>query len=213
MHASFILRPLGRIWDMTWLNEFGWLNLNQSRYLLFFLSFYRKRRPVKGDRLNDLHFERSTQHNYNSQHNQYHSKNSSGRSSFSSTVDDGPIRRRGGSLPITASLLQHRGSTAGNYLYPNASPPNAASGFLRPKSNSYSEGTDSSAATMSSWLQKRKASAASTRLSTGEISLGGVIRQPRGPDGTKGFYPGYRTIIVEERLQREMSQQMSTFSA
>jgi len=144
----------------------------------------RKRRQ-KGDRLNELHYDRG------SQHGQYYKNTTSGRSSFS---DESPLRRRGGSLPI-AALSQHRGSTAGN-LYPNASPPNAAAGFLRPKSNSYSEGTDPSAATMSSWLQKRKASAASTRLSTGEISLAGVIRQPRGPDGTKGFYPGYRNLIV-----------------
>ncbi|OXA63960.1 uncharacterized protein LOC110856935 [Folsomia candida] len=166
----------------------------------------RKRRQ-KGDRLNELHYDRGNQ-----QQNQYYKNTNSGRSSFSSTTDESPLRRRGGSLPI-AALAQHRGSTAGNYLYPNASPPNAASGFLRPKSNSYSEGTDPSAATMSSWLQKRKASAASTRLSSGEISPAGVIRQPRGPDGSKGFHPGYRTLILEERLQREMMQQLSAFSA
>jgi hypothetical protein len=172
----------------------------------------RKRRQTKGDRLNELHFERGTYQQHYGQQNQYYKNTNSGRSSISSINDDAPLRRRGGSLPITA-LSQHRGSTAGNYLYPNASPPNSASGFLRPKSNSYSEGTDPSAATMSSWLQKRKASAASTRLSTGEISLNGVSRQPRGPDGTKGFHSGYRTLIIEERLQREMIQQLNSFSA
>jgi len=130
------------------------------------------RRRRRGDRLNEL---------------QGNGKSLNSRNSVGEDCSPQSLRRRGGSLPIPSS--QHRGSLTG-YLYPSGSPPQ---GFLRPKSNSYSEGTDTSAASgMSSWLQKRKASA-SSRLSSGDISLGGVIRQPRGPDGTKGFHPGSRT--------------------
>lgn len=120
-------------------------------------------------------------------------------------------RGRGGSLPI--AMLQHRGSISGPYVSPNSSPPTAASGYLRPKSNSYCEGTTVGATAsngMSPWLMKRKASVASSRLSTGDLVISGVIRQPRGPDGTKGFQSGYRAIILEERLQ---ASQASTCSA
>lgn len=172
-----------------------------------FVCLLNRKRRQKGDRLNELQYERGPVNQH------YNKSQNSGRSSFSSTTEDGPLRRRGGSLPIPASLMQHRGSTAGNYLYPNASPPNASAGFLRPKSNSYSEGTDPTGATMSTWLQRRKASAASSRLSSGDISLSGVLRQPRGPDGTKGFHPGYLNLIMEERLQREMAQQLSVFAS
>jgi len=135
------------------------------------------RRRRRGDRLNEL---------------QGNGKSLNSRNSLGEDCSPQSLRRRGGSLPIPSS--QHRGSLTGNYLYPSGSPP---AGFLRPKSNSYSEGTDTSAASgMSSWLQKRKASA-SSRLSSGDISLGGVIRQPRGPDGTKGFHPGSRTNLAE----------------
>jgi len=56
----------------------------------------------------------------------------------------------------------------------------------RQKSNSYCEGTEQSggAAGMSAWLQRRMAT---TRSSEGTIVLNAAIRQPRGPDGTKGF--------------------------
>jgi len=67
-------------------------------------------------------------------------------------------------------------------------------GFWRPKSNSYSEGSQGSKAGMSSWLEKRKASAASLKMSCGDISQNEVIRQPRGPDGTQGFHPQCRTL-------------------
>jgi len=152
------------------------------------------RRRRRGDRLNEL---------------QGNGKSLNSRNSLGEDCSPQSLRRRGGSLPIPSA--QHRGSLVGNYLYPSGSPP---AGFLRPKSNSYSEGTDASSAAsgMSSWLQKRKASA-SSRLSSGDISLGGVLRQPRGPDGTKGFHPGYRALINEEKLQREMSVQLGTFSA
>jgi hypothetical protein len=69
-----------------------------------------------------------------------------------------------------------------------------ADGFWRPKSNSYSEGSQGSKAGMSSWLEKRKASAASLKMSSGDLSQNEVIRQPRGPDGTQGFHPQCRTL-------------------
>jgi len=122
--------------------------------------------------------------------------------SAGSSGEDSPqvIRRRGGSLPINTG---HRGSIGGhNNLSPNSSPPsNVPAGFLRPKSNSYCEGTTNQQATtgMSPWLLKRKASAVS-RSSNGDIVISGVIRQPRGPDGTKGFASGYRELILQDRL-------------
>ncbi|ODM99313.1 La-related protein 6 [Orchesella cincta] len=117
-------------------------------------------------------------------------------------------RRRGGSLPITA--LQRTSGAA--YLSPNSSPPGNGAFITigpngaRPKSNSYCEGT--SPTTMSPWLLKRKASA-SSRLSNGELTFSGVVRQPRGPDGTKGFASGYRAMILEERLQQQTNSAVS----
>jgi len=117
-------------------------------------------------------------------------------------------RRRGGSLPIAA--LQR--SSGGAYLSPNSSPPSNGAFITigpngaRPKSNSYCEGT--SPTTMSPWLQRRKASA-SSRLSNGELTFSGVVRQPRGPDGTKGFASGYRAMILEERLQQQTNSAVS----
>jgi hypothetical protein len=115
-------------------------------------------------------------------------------------------RRRGGSLPIpmngnaNANHHYHAGGPPpayynyqrnSMYLSPNSSPPNGNEIPQRPKSNSYCEGTPNknlSLATspngMSVWLQRRMAS---TRSSEGNIELNGVLRQPRGPDGTKGF--------------------------
>lgn len=116
-------------------------------------------------------------------------------------------RRRGGSLPIAA--LQ-RASTNGAYISPNSSPPNGTliigPNGARPKSNSYCEGA--SPTSMSPWLQRRKASA-SSRLSSGELNFSGVLRQPRGPDGTKGFATGYRAMILEERLQQQQNSAVS----
>jgi len=186
-------------------------NGNQNHFKNDEQQTARKRRQ-KGEKLNELQYERG-QHYNNNQKNYNHP---SGRSSFSSSDEAQVVRRRGGSLPVPASSLsKHRASISGGHImmHSNASPPNGSGGYTRPKSKSYSEGTDHSAATMSSWLQKRKASAASSRLSTGEITLNGVLRQPRGPDGSKGFHPGYRRLIVEERLQREMVAQLGTFSA
>ncbi|CAL8088366.1 unnamed protein product [Orchesella dallaii] len=117
-------------------------------------------------------------------------------------------RRRGGSLPIAA--LQRSSGTA--YLSPNSSPPSNGAFITigpngaRPKSNSYCEGA--SPTTMSTWLCRRKASA-SSRLSSGELTFSGVVRQPRGPDGTKGFASGYRAMILEERLQQQTSSAVS----
>jgi hypothetical protein len=137
--------------------------------------------------------------------------------SNSASGDDSPqvLRRRGGSLPINAG---HRGSIGGghNNLSPNSSPPsNVPAGFLRPKSNSYCEGTNQqqqiTTTGMSPWLLRRKASA-SSRSSTGDIVISGVIRQPKGPDGTKGFAAGYREIILQERLLTSATES-STFSA
>jgi len=129
------------------------------------------------------------------------------------------LRRRGGSLPISAHSQQKRhshSSATGNQLYlsPSSSPPTNAAfgpGQHRPKSNSYCEGANingSNSVGMSAWLQKRLAS---SRTSEGNISLSAtVIRQPRGPDGTKGFAAGYRNMILEERQVRErkIGQQM-----
>jgi hypothetical protein len=122
------------------------------------------------------------------------------------------LRRRGGSLPINAQQQQKRhshSSATGNQLYlsPSSSPPNNVTygpGQHRPKSNSYCEGaniTNGTSSGMSAWLQKRLAS---TRTSEGNITLAAtVIRQPRGPDGSKGFASGYRNMILEERQVRE----------
>jgi len=70
-------------------------------------------------------------------------------------------------------------------------------GFWRPKSNSYSEGSQGSKVGMSTWLEKRKASAASLKMSCGDLSQTEIIRQPRGPDGTQGFHPQCRTLNPE----------------
>ncbi|XP_021962360.1 la protein homolog isoform X2 [Folsomia candida] len=150
----------------------------------------RKRRQKGGDRQKDeLHSS-----DRGNQGPNYKTTNSR-RSSISTNDESLPIRRRrGGSLPV-APLAQYRG----NYCICPPNPPSQnAVDFLRPNSNGYFEGGTDPAATMSSWLQKRKAS---NRLSVGEVSLGsGVIRQPRGPDGSKGFHPGYRALMQEERL-------------
>jgi hypothetical protein len=103
------------------------------------------------------------------------------------------LRRRGGSLPIAmginhTSQQQHRPSCA--YLSPNSSPPNAHFLPSRPKSNSYCEGLTTSS-TMSPWLLRRKAA------SEGNVIISSVIRQPRGPDGTRGFAPGPRPQLVQ----------------
>ena len=101
------------------------------------------------------------------------------------------LRRRGGSLPITMAPMMHHnhqnGSATANshptpsYLSPNSSPPNRTMS-TRPKSNSYCEGLMmTSNSTMSPWLQRRKAA------SEGNVVISSVIRQPRGPDGTRGF--------------------------
>lgn len=124
------------------------------------------------------------------------------------------FRRRGASLPMPViapgilsaqnvyygnmpgspgGRLQHR-QTIASYLSPNGSPPNGltaaalsgAAAGARPKSNSYCEGLMTSA-TMSPWLQRRKAAAVSRTSSDGGVVLSTVIRQPRGPDGTRGF--------------------------
>jgi hypothetical protein len=115
--------------------------------------------------------------------------------SSSASGEDSPQtpRRRGGSLPIATGNPRP-------YSYnmsPNSSPPNPG---LRPKSNSYCEGQNingPATTTMSPWLMKRKQS--NSRNSEGSIVLSGVIRQPRGPDGTKGFASGYRTLILREK--------------
>jgi len=114
------------------------------------------------------------------------------------------VRRRGGSLPIPMMMTglnpqqqqyypYHRNSM---YLSPN-SPPNANGADIRtrPKSNSYCEGTTvdgrRNSNGMSQWLQRRHES---SRSSEGNVVMNGVIRQPRGPDGTKGFHAGHRQI-------------------
>ncbi|CAL8076979.1 unnamed protein product [Orchesella dallaii] len=115
------------------------------------------------------------------------------------------VRRRVGSLPIAA--LQRSSSSA--YLSSNSSPlsngasitsgPNGA----RPKSSSYCEGA--SPTTISTWLQRRRAS----RNYNGELTFSEVVRQPRGPDGTKGFASGYRARLLEERLQQQTNSAVS----
>jgi len=153
-------------------------------------------------------------HNGKQQQSQHQGgRKNSGRTSFSE--ESQVVRRRGGSVavPPKSALSRHRGSVCPSMLAGSGSPPSSASGYLRPKSNSYSEGSDkNNGATMSSWLQRRKASAASTRLSNGDIQVSGVIRQPRGPDGTSGFHPGHRTLIVGERIQHQLSHQLSAFT-
>ncbi|CAL8076932.1 unnamed protein product [Orchesella dallaii] len=118
------------------------------------------------------------------------------------------VRRRVGSLPIAG--LQRSSSSA--YLSSNSSPlsngasitsgPNGA----RPKSSSYCEGASSK--TISTWLQRRRASA-SSRPNNGELTFSEVVRQPRGPDGTKGFVSGYRARLLEERLQQQTNSAVS----
>jgi len=130
--------------------------------------------------------------------------------------EEGPqiIRRRGGSLPMPMVMpgdqsflngypYQHyqngpQGQRNSMYLVPNLSPPSGAGFQQRPKSNSYCEGVERKNSTggMSLWLQRRLAN---SRSSEGSIVTTGVIRQPRGPDGTKGFAAGYREQILKER--------------
>lgn len=43
---------------------------------------------------------------------------------------------------------------------------------------------------MSPWLMRRKAAA------EGHVVVSSVIRQPRGPDGTRGFMMGHRGSLV-----------------
>ncbi|CAG7730394.1 unnamed protein product [Allacma fusca] len=99
------------------------------------------------------------------------------------------LRRRGGSLPIAMGPIHTSQRPASTYLSPNSSPPN---NFLpsRPKSNSYCEGLMTSS-TMSPWLARRKAA------SEGNVIISSVIRQPRGPDGTRGFAPGPRPLLIQ----------------
>jgi len=105
-------------------------------------------------------------------------------------VEDGQQgRRRGGSLPVATPLATSPGRA---FLSPHASP--GSDMFGRPKSNSYCEGASPTA--MNPWLQRRKAA---SRLSEGNVVINGVIRQPKGPDGTKGFREGYRELILQER--------------
>lgn len=116
-------------------------------------------------------------------------------------------RRRGGSLPIAAINNRTCVIAGGAYLSPNSSPPNNGTYVIgpngaRPKSNSYCEGAGPT--TMSPWLQRRKASA-SSRLSSGDLVFAGVVRQPKGPDGTTGFPSGYRALILQERLHQQNS--------
>jgi len=118
-------------------------------------------------------------------------KQSNSRSSnFSNAKDSSNIereiilRRRGGSLPITMAPAMHHQNVANSHpnschLSPSSSPPNR--GAIRPKSNSYCEGLMMTSTTMSPWLQRRKAA------SEGNVVISSVIRQPRGPDGTRGF--------------------------
>ncbi|CAL8106281.1 unnamed protein product [Orchesella dallaii] len=109
------------------------------------------------------------------------------------------VRRRGGSLSVAA--LQRSSGAA--YLSSNSSP---LSNGARPKSDSYCEGA--SPTTISTWLQRRRASA-SSRGYNGELTFSGVVRQPRGPDGTKGFASGYRAVLLEERLQQQANSAVS----
>ena len=143
-----------------------------------------------------------------------------------SSAEDSPqvVRRRGGSLPIPMMTnggqqylhQQHYyNPTQRNsmYLSPNSSPPNGTDIRPRPKSNSYCEGTvprgsPNGAGGMSLWLQRRHAS---TRSSEGNVVISGVVRQPRGPDGTKGFAQGYRQLIIKEK--EETQAPLSALSA
>jgi len=156
-------------------------------------SVARKKRHSKFERLDDnqYQYQRGPQYN-NNNNNKYHGKQRPSVSSRKDSENSQPLRPRGGSLPVPLAVLAPRGSVSG--VYP-CSPNNSShSGIQRPKSNSYSEGSDPCG--MSSWLQKRKASAASSRLSTGDICLSGVIRQPRGPDGTRGFVNHPRLVAL-----------------
>jgi len=155
-------------------------------------SVTRRKRHSKFEGFNDnqyQQYQRGPQYN-NNNNNKYHGKQQ--RPSVTSRKDENsqPLRPRGGSLPVPLSVLAPRGSVSG--VYPCST--NNNSGQQRPKSNSYSEGSDPCG--MSTWLQKRKASAASSRLSTGDICLNGVIRQPRGPDGTRGFVNHPRLVAL-----------------
>jgi SUZ-C motif len=104
-------------------------------------------------------------------------------------TDRGEVILRGGSLPIAMvgpGLVhlsqQHQNQRPlSGHLSPTSSPPNLSQ---RPKSNSDCEGLTTSA-TMSPWLQRRKAAARTN--SEGNVIISSVIRQPRGPDGTRGF--------------------------
>jgi len=119
------------------------------------------------------------------------------------------IRRRGGSLPMpsvmSAGGQQHyyRSPPEDNFhqkrnsmfLCTNPAQSDSSNFQVRPKSNSYCEGIGPRAnGGTSLWLQRRMES--TRAASEGSVVISGVVRQPRGPDGTRGFAAGYRRLIA-----------------
>jgi len=129
--------------------------------------------------------------------------------------DDVPqiIRRRGGSLPMTSVTSTtgeqqqfyraphkdgaHNQKRNSMFLAANTAQSDVANFQIRPKSNSYCEGigngNGNAGGGTSLWLQRRMES--SRAASEVSVVTSGVIRQPRGPDGTRGFASGYRQLI------------------
>lgn len=146
-------------------------------------------RNIKVTRNNSKDFGQVPHQQQQQQHNNKQVRNYNNKNYDEQVV----LRRRGGSLPISVGPESMHPSQRplSSYLSPGSSPPN----FLpqRPKSNSYCEGLMTTA-TMSPWLQRRKAATSRTN-SEGNVIISGVVRQPKGPDGTRGFSMASRFLI------------------